>query len=75
MSQFVTVTIRCSGPNCSETKKDTNHWQKVWEQEGKLVFAPWREGDEMSAGIRPLCGDRCSHNVLGTWLERLKRIS
>lgn len=67
---YVTITVHCSGPNCNQQRGEANHWFKYWIEDGKLTVAEFRPGDERVTGIMPICGERCAHNILGSWFER-----
>ena len=66
---YVSLTIRCSGPTCQRIKGESNHWYKVWEDEGKITFTTWKQGDEKVVGIRPLCGQACAQMVLSEYMN------
>lgn len=67
---FVTITVRCSGPNCTHVKGPSNHWFKYDIHNRGIHFHGWQPGDEEIGDVMPLCGQECAAKVLQEFLSR-----
>jgi len=77
-NEFQSQVIRCSGPNCQETRKSTNHWFiiSIDEEPSDPIFACWPldmdsiEEFGLSKEQRPVCGQSCAQKLFEDWMTR-----
>lgn len=69
--------IRCDGPNCTEVKRETNHWfciAKRLDPDSAFYAVPF---DKVYAERLPLmkhfCGQICALKAFSNWMTKVSK--
>jgi hypothetical protein len=75
---YISMSIRCAGPNCDHVKQTTNHWilMEIHNSHGPTIsFGTWSDIDARQDGVLPLCGDACAIKMMQKWLSDQKSLA
>jgi len=53
---------------CGTEKKQTNHWYVASDQAGELRVSRWNTRNQLSSGLKHLCGQTCVHKLVDEFM-------
>ena len=53
---------------CGTEKKQTNHWYLASDQTGELRVSRWSTRNQLSSGLKHLCGQTCVHKLVDEFM-------